>query len=335
MLVAGKKLQGSEFSSDAHPVTSAADILRASPGLAGLVGQIERVAGTARTTVLIHGDSGSGKELGAQAIHQLSTRREQRFLVLNCAALTEGLLEAELFGYEPGAFTGGDPRGRDGLFQAAEGGTLVFDEIGELAQALQAKLLRALQERVYRRIGAACEQSFDVRVIASTHRDLAREVAAGRFREDLFYRLNVLSLTAPALRARIGDIRVLADRFLASACSEYGLALRSLSPAAITALERHTWPGNVRELENTMQRAALLASGRWIEVGDLALGSATAAAVLADALPLGDRSMRSVEQSLIRRVLEESAGNRSRAAGVLGINRTTLYAKLKTYGIAG
>ena len=316
-------------------MSSAADLLAQSPGLAGLVGQIERVAGTQRTTVLIHGESGSGKEIVARAIHQLSARREQAFVALNCAALTEGLLEAELFGYEPGAFTGGDPRGREGLLHAAQGGTLVFDEIGELAPQLQAKLLRALQERVYRRIGAAQERAFDVRVIASTHRDLAREVAAGRFREDLFYRLNVLSLCVPSLRARPEDILPLAQRFMHSACAEFGRELHGLSTAAVAALEKHRWPGNVRELENTLQRAVLLASGPCIEVHDLALGPLNDAGLAADALPLGDRSLRSVEQSLIRRVLEESAGNRSRAASVLGINRTTLYAKLKNYGIAG
>ncbi len=331
----GRKLQGLEFSSDPVRVSSAADLLRASPGLAELVRQIERVAATPRTTVLIHGESGSGKELATHAIHQLSARRERRFMAINCAALTEGLLEAELFGYAPGAFTGGDPRGQAGLLQAADGGTLVFDEIGELAPALQAKLLRALQERVYRRIGDAEERPFDVRVIASTHRDLAREVAAGRFREDLFYRLNVLSLRVPALRERTGDILPLARRFLTAACTEFGRGPLELSPTAIAALQAHRWPGNVRELQNTIQRSALLAQESSIEVADLALGPAPSGLGSADLLPLGDRSLKSVEQNLIRRVLEESAGNRSRAAGVLGINRTTLYAKLKTYGIAG
>ena len=312
-----------------------ADLLAASPGLSILVGQIARVAATARTTVLIQGESGSGKELVARAIHELSPRSERGFVALNCAALTEGLLEAELFGYEGGAFTGGDPRGREGLLHAAEGGTLVFDEIGELAGGLQAKLLRALQERVYRRIGAREERAFDVRVIASTHRDLGREVAAGRFREDLFYRLNVLSLAVPALRERPQDILPLSRRFLARAASEFGREVQGLSPAAVTALELHAWPGNVRELENTLQRAVLMGSGPWIEVDDLSLGAVRSPASADDVVAIGDRSLRCVEQNLIRRVLAESSGNRSRAASVLGINRTTLYAKLKTYGIAG
>ena len=316
-------------------MSSSTDLLACSPGLTRLVGQIRRIAATARTTVLIQGESGSGKELVARAIHELSPRRAQRFVALNCAALTEGLLEAELFGYEGGAFTGGDPRGREGLLFAAEGGTLVFDEIGELAPGLQAKLLRALQERVYRRVGARDERAFDVRVIASTHRDLGREVSAGRFREDLFYRLNVLSLAVPALRERPEDILPLSRRFLSRACAEFEREIQGLRPAAVTALERHNWPGNVRELENTLQRAALMCSGPWIEASDLTLGTAQVFPGQHDALPLGDRSLRCVEQNLIRRVLEENAGNRSRAASVLGINRTTLYAKLKSYGIAG
>jgi len=309
----------------------AVGLLADSPGLEGLVGQIRRVASTPRTTVLIQGESGSGKELVARAIHELSARRERPFVALNCAALTEGLLEAELFGYEPGAFTGGDPAGRTGLLHAAEGGTLLFDEIGELAPPQQAKLLRALQERSFRRVGAAAEQPFDVRIMAATHRDLAREVAAGRFREDLFYRLNVLSLSVPPLRARPQAIQPLARLFLERAAAEGGRTQVGLSATALGALLRHPWPGNVRELQNTLARAALLADGPQLEVGDLGL----AEAALPDALPLGDRSLRSVEQTLIRRVLAETAGNRSRAASVLGIDRTTLYAKLKTYGIAG
>ena len=264
-------------------------------------------------------------------MHDLSARGSRPFVALNCASLSDGLLEAELFGYEPGAFTGGDPKGREGLLHAAEGGTLLFDEIGELAIALQAKLLRALQERVYRRIGAVAERPFDVRIVAATHRDLAREVAAGRFREDLFYRLNVLSLSVPALRSRTQDIKPLTKLFLARAASEFECHVHAISAPALVALQRHSWPGNVRELENTVQRAALLCRGPELAVEDLELTEAA----MPDALPLGDRSLRSVEQTLIRRVLAETAGNRSRAASVLGIDRTTLYAKLKTYGIAG
>jgi transcriptional regulator with PAS, ATPase and Fis domain len=315
-------------------VSKSAELLAASPGLADLYAQILRVAAAPRTTALIQGESGSGKELVARAIHDLSPRRDRRFVALNCAALNEGLLESELFGYEAGAFTGGSPHGREGLFHAAEGGTLLFDEIGEMAPGLQAKLLRALQERVYRRVGAREERPFDVRIVAATHRDLDREVAAGRFREDLFYRLNVISLTVPALRRRPKDVLPIAQRCLARIGEEIGRDLRGFTPEAARALEKHAWPGNVRELENVVQRAALMSSGDRIGAADLALGSPRSTEA-ADALPLGDRSLRAVEQSLIRRVLEETDGNRSRAALVLGINRTTLYAKMRVHGIAG
>ncbi|HUR26620.1 MAG TPA: sigma 54-interacting transcriptional regulator, partial [Planctomycetota bacterium] len=295
-------------------MSTSAELLAACPGLAVLYAQVVRVAAAPRTTALIRGESGSGKELVARAIHDLSPRRDHRLVALNCAALTEGLLESELFGYEAGAFTGGNPHGREGLFHAAEGGTLLFDEIGEMAPGLQAKLLRALQERVYRRIGAREERPFDVRIVAATHRDLGLEVAAGRFREDLFYRLNVISLTVPALRQRPGDVLPIAQRCLARLCEELGRDVRGFTPEAARALERHAWPGNVRELENVLQRAALLCTGERIGVADLALEPPRTNHAPTDALPLGDRSLRCVEQSLIRRVLEETDGNRSRAA---------------------
>lgn len=314
-------------------MSSAATVLARAPGSSELLERLRRTAAAGRTTVLVHGESGTGKELVARAIHELSPRGAGPFVALNCAALTEGLLEAELFGYEPGAFTGGDPKGREGLLHAAEGGTLVFDEIGELALALQAKLLRALQERSYRRIGAREERAFDVRILALTHRDLAAEVSAGRFREDLFYRLNVLSLSLAPLRARGADLAVLARGFLERAVAESGREVNGFSPQAWEAMQAHTWPGNVRELEHTIQRAVLLGSSPRVELQDLALCAPRSAAT-ADVLALGDRSLRSVEQRLIERVLEETGGNRSRAASVLGIHRTTLYAKLRDYGIA-
>lgn len=317
-------------------MSSAAAVLARAHSAGELLERLRRTAAAGRTTVLVQGESGTGKELVARAIHELSPRASGPFVAVNCAALTEGLLEAELFGYEPGAFTGGDPKGREGLLHAAEGGTLVFDEIGELALALQAKLLRALQERCYRRIGAREERSFDVRILALTHRDLSAEVAAGRFREDLFYRLNVLSLSLAPLRARGADLAVLARGFLEHAAAESGRDVVGFSPQAWEAIQAHAWPGNVRELEHTIQRAVLLGSSPRIELEDLALSAARAprSEGTGDVLALGDRSLRSVEQRLIERVLEETGGNRSRAASVLGIHRTTLYAKLREYGIA-
>ena len=310
-------------------------IIGRSGAIRRLLEQVGRVAATPRTTVLIQGESGVGKELVARAVHEHSSRASKPFVALNCAALSESLIEAELFGYEPGAFTGGSPKGREGLIATAEGGSLFLDEIGELAPVLQAKLLRVLQERVYRRVGGSGDESMDVRIIASTNRDLARMVEEGRFREDLFYRLNVMSLTVPALREHPEDIAPLAAYFLSNFATEFKKDLRRFAPGTIEQLERHRWPGNVRELHNTVERAALLCNKSEILPEHLGLfqEAPAAAADAGDALPLKDRSLRAVEESLIRRVLAETAGNRSRAAQVLGINRTTLYNKIKSYGI--
>ena len=299
---------------------------------------VRRVASTPRTTVLISGESGVGKELVAREVHQQSARAQGPFVAVNCAALSESLLEAELFGYEPGAFTGGAPKGHAGLISAAEGGSLFLDEIGELAAPLQAKLLRVLQERAFRRVGGNTDQAMDVRVIASTNRELSEMVEAREFREDLFYRLNVMSIRVPALRERSSDVPELATHFLASFAAEFGKQFTSFSAAAMDRLQAHDWPGNVRELRNTIERAALLGPGGSVLPEHLGLGEATGprgshAGPGAEGLPLGDRSLKSVEEALIRRVLDENAGNRSRSARVLGINRTTLYNKLKAYGI--
>jgi transcriptional regulator with PAS, ATPase and Fis domain len=320
---------------------STGPVVGRSPRLRSLFGQVERVASTPRTTVLIGGASGSGKELVARAVHELSARAGRPFVAVNCAALAETLLEAELFGYEPGAFTGGSARGHAGLIAAAEGGTLLLDEVGELRPALQAKLLRVLQERSYRRVGGTADRDMDVRVIASTNRDLVAMVEAGTFREDLFYRLNVMSLRVPGLAERAEDLPVLATHFLARCGREFGTSFRGFAPQAMARLRGHPWPGNVRELANVVERAALLAGGGWIEGEHLELtrpggeagAEGGAGAGPGDTLPLGDRSLRSVEEALIRRVLAETDGNRSRSARILGINRTTLYSKLRAYGI--
>ena len=299
---------------------------------------VQRVASTPRTTVLISGESGVGKELVARAVHQQSARKDGPFVAVNCAALSESLLEAELFGYEAGAFTGGAPKGHTGLIAAAEGGSLFLDEIGELATPLQAKLLRVLQERTFRRVGSNVDQSMDVRVIASTNRELTLMVESGEFREDLFYRLNVMSIRVPALRERAEDIPELSTHFLASFSGEFGKQYTGFTAAAMARLQAHDWPGNVRELRNTIERAALLGPGGSVLPEHLGLGEQTLARAplpggVAGGLPLGDRSLKGIEEALIRRVLEENAGNRSRSARVLGINRTTLYNKLRAYSI--
>jgi DNA-binding NtrC family response regulator len=297
--------------------------------------QIARVASTPRTTVLVTGESGVGKELVARAIHETSARSDKPFVALNCAALAENLLEAELFGYVGGAFSGASSKGRDGLFAAAEGGTLFLDEVGELAPELQAKLLRVLQERVFRPVGASEDRTTDVRIVASTNRDLAAMVEAGSFREDLFYRLNVLSIVVPALRTRREDIPLLATHFLGGFAVELGREYEGFTPEALALLSEQPWRGNVRELRNAVERAALHAAGGRLGVEHLAVDQA-AQALPGTSEPLlapDDFRLKSMEEALIRRALEATQGNRSHTARLLGVNRTTLYNKLRTYGI--
>lgn len=297
--------------------------------------QINSVASTPHTTVLIQGESGTGKELAARAIHDASSRREMPFVAVNCAALTETLLEAELFGYEKGSFTGASSTGKQGLFCAAEGGTIFLDEISELAPGLQAKLLRTLQERTVRRVGGEKDLPVDVRVIASTNRDLTAAVNAGKFRQDLFFRLHVMSLELPALRERKDDIALLAHYFLEGYNRELGKNLRGFAPESVEAFLNYDWPGNVRELRNTIERASIVAAGPLIQPRDLLLRFApnhpSPTQSEPDMLPIQDRSLRSMEKTLIEQVLKETRGNISRSASILGINRTTLYNKIRLY----
>jgi len=314
---------------------------------------IARVAGTPHSTVLVAGDSGVGKELVARAIHEQSARAKGPFVALNCAALSEGLLEAELFGYEPGAFTGGDPRGRDGLIAAAKGGTLLLDEIGELDIGLQAKLLRVLQERTYRRVGGTRDLTLDARVVAATNRDLFGAVSEGRFREDLYYRLNVLSIDVPPLRERPEDVPLLARYFLDRIALELRRTFTGIDDSALEVLVRYPWPGNVRELRNTIERAAILAQEGVILPEHIALDDRhrllrapqqesqhrpprepvfDAEHVLAAAHP-SDLRIDRMEATLIRRALEVHEGNKQKAADALGIHRSTLYKKLEAYEI--
>ncbi len=294
---------------------------------------IDRVAATPRTTVLIMGESGVGKELVARSVHERSARASGPFVALNCAALAEGMLEAELFGYEGGAFTGALPKGKEGLIAAAEGGSLFLDEIGELPLDLQAKLLRVLQERTYRRIGASSDRRMDVRILASTNRDLEQMIAQGRFREDLFYRLNVMSIRVPALRERPEDIPLLAEHFVAQFRVELGRGPLRIAPAAMQRILAWRWPGNVRELRNAMERAALMCDGEELRPEHV-FPSGDHPVTQGSVEPDGDRSLRAMERRLISRVLEEVQGNRSEAARILGVNRATLYNKLKAYELS-
>ena len=325
----------------ASPDAPVRALVHRSRAMAIVLEHVALVASAPRTTVLITGESGVGKELVARAVHARSARAAGPFTAVNCAALSDALLEAELFGYEPGAFTGAAPGGRRGLLAAATGGTLLLDEIGELAPALQAKLLRVLQERVYRRVGGERDLPLEARVIASTNRDLDAWVREGRFRADLYYRLNVVRISVPPLRERPEDVEPLALHFLARAASELSRAPMVFAPGALERLAARSWPGNVRELSNAIQRAALLAGGGEIRAehvdpganGGAPTGEAGGASGAPIALELEDCALRTAERALIRRVLRDTGGNRSRAARLLGVNRTTLYDKLRRYGL--
>jgi two-component system NtrC family response regulator len=302
------------------------DLLGASPRMRELFDLIERVAAST-STVLITGDSGTGKELIARAIHLKSRRRTGPFVPINGGAIPETLLESELFGHEKGAFTGAHVR-RQGRVEQAEGGTLFFDEVGELPLAVQVKLLRFLQEREVERIGGRERIPVDVRVIAATNTDLRRAIAEGRFREDLYYRLSVVTLTVPPLRERAEDILILANAFLRRFRQEgAGSRIRGFSPEAATALRAHAWPGNVRELENRIQRAVIVASRAVITPADLELAPATPA-------ELSLRAARQrVERELVVEALVRSRGNVTRAAREMAITRPTLHALMNKFGL--
>jgi two-component system NtrC family response regulator len=288
---------------------------------------IEKVA-PASATVLIYGESGTGKELLARALHELSPRRAGRFMAINCAAIPETLLEAELFGYEKGAYTGAAKR-TFGKFETASGGTLFLDEIGDLPIALQAKLLRFLQERVIERIGGREEIPVDVRIVCATHQSLKEHIAAHRFREDLYYRLAEILVEIPPLRMRTGDAALLAHSFVHRFAAEQRRAAMSLLPDAIEAIEAHPWPGNVRELENVIKRAVIMADGLAISAADLGLSAPDADPVL-----LNLRHVREeAEKSAVLRVLGRVNGNLSKAAELLGVSRPTLYDLMHRCGL--
>jgi two-component system response regulator HydG len=302
------------------------EIVGQSPALRRVL-DIATQAAPSTATVLILGESGTGKELIARFIHSKSTRAQGPFVAVNCAAIPESILEAELFGHERGAFTGATTR-REGRFARARGGTLFLDEIGELSPAVQVKILRVLQEGEYEPIGGRTEKS-DARIIAATNRDLLAEVEAGRFREDLYYRLNVIAITAPPLRARREDVPLLVDHFLGVYCKKNGRARLSVSPEALTKLGDYSFPGNVRELENVIERAAVLCRSDVIGVDDLpeAIARATSPAPAALSFPIGT-PLAEVEQRLIRETMKYTGGDKSLAAQLLGISTRTIYRKL-------
>ena len=315
------------------------ELIGLSPALREVQNRIDQVAHAPDTTVLVTGQSGTGKELVARCVHERSSRRHGPFVAVNCAALTENLLEAELFGYEAGAFTGAHKDGKEGLFSAASGGTLFLDEIGEMDKALQAKLLRVLQERSYRKVGGIHDISSDARIIASTNRDLRQEVEAGRFREDLFYRLNVMNIEVPSLADRQQDIPLLAHFCLDQFSRQMGKNLTGFTEEATETLCEYDWPGNVRELKNAIEHAAIICPGGMIDECHLPTFSGgrtdgsdeiTRNVIVLDS---ADCSIRRLEGQLVANVLDMTKWNISRAAQLLGINRTTLYNKIRLYGI--
>ncbi|MEO8877251.1 MAG: sigma-54 dependent transcriptional regulator [Polyangiaceae bacterium] len=289
-----------------------------------------------KTTVLISGESGVGKELVAKAIHARSSRKTGPFVAINCGAIPENLLESELFGHKKGAFTDANAD-RRGLFEEATGGTLFLDEIGELPLNLQVKILRALQEETIRRLGDPKDIKVDVRIITATHRDLAAEAKAGRFREDLFYRINVLPITIPPLRTRREDIHLLVDHFLARNNIRLGTSIRGVDHGARKLLLEYAWPGNVRELENTIERAMVLADHDVLTETDLPERVREALDPVAVQLASGELSIKkttsAIEEILIRRALTKTKGNRTRAAEILEISHRALLYKIKDYKI--
>jgi two-component system, NtrC family, nitrogen regulation response regulator NtrX len=296
----------------------------------------EQVAMAAPTNgrVLIYGENGTGKELVARSVHSLSRRRAGPFIEVNCAAIPEELIESELFGHVKGAFTGAVTE-RRGKFELADGGTLFLDEIGDMSLKTQAKVLRALQEQVVEPVGGASGVRVDVRVLAATNKELTGEIRAGRFREDLYFRLNVIPIFVPPLRDRAGDIPLLADHFMAELAREYGRRPKKLDPGAVTGLRSYRWPGNVRELRNVIERLMIMVPGDTIGLTDLGLLDSSGPTIQegAGVMPLLEARDR-FEREYILKALAAQQGNISRTAEVLGVERSNLYRKMRAFGIA-
>jgi DNA-binding NtrC family response regulator len=307
---------------------SMGNIVGDSPQMQQVFKIIEQVA-PSRASVLITGESGTGKELVAAAIHQNSPRREGPFIKLHCAALAETLLESELFGHERGAFTGAVAR-RDGRFQMAHGGTLFLDEIGEISPSVQIKLLRFLQEHEFERVGGNQTINVDVRVIAATNKDLAEAVRKGTFREDLYYRLNVVSIDMPSLRSRPSDMPLLANHFLRKYARENEKPINGFSAAAMNAIVGYAWPGNVRELENAVERAVVMASGELVDLEHLPAHVSPQASATA-APPIPGSTLADIERYAILETLESTGGSTSKAAEILGISVRKIQYKLHEY----
>ena len=309
----------------------AGNVIGKSPAMRQLLSMISAIA-PSEATVLISGESGTGKEVAARLIHANSNRRKGPYVAVNCAALSETLLESELFGHEKGAFTGAEKR-REGRFLAADKGTIFLDEVGEIPLAMQVKLLRVIQERELQRVGGDQTIKVDVRILAATNRDLKREVEEGRFRQDLYYRLNVVSLQLPPLRDRSEDIPLLAMHFLKMFAERNAKAVKGFTPAAMDRLLKYSWPGNVRELENAVERAVVLLIGEYVSERELPPSlTEENEAGKTPKRDFGNMTLEEIERMAVLDTLEQAGGNKSEAARRLGINRKTLLAKLEGSG---
>jgi DNA-binding NtrC family response regulator len=300
-------------------------------GVKAVKALLKKVAGSPASTVLLTGESGTGKDLAAKVLHYNSSRASKPFMNITCSALPEALMESELFGHERGAFTGAD-RQKRGLFETADGGTVFLDEIGEMVPGLQAKLLRFLEEKTFKRVGGSADIKVDVRVIAATNRNLHEEVQHGRFREDLFYRLNVLPIALPPLRERADDIPRLVAFYVDVYNTEFKKKIRGVTPAAMEQITRHPWPGNIRELRNAIERAMLLSDGPMLDTADFSAGG-TVPVRLGDAveLPAGGIDLEQLERSLVVQALERTGWNQTKAATLLGLNRDQIRYRVEKF----
>jgi DNA-binding NtrC family response regulator len=315
--------QGRDYSIDA--------IIGASPAMTTIKSLIARVAKSPASTVLLTGETGTGKDLAAKALHYNSDRASRAFVNITCSALPEHLLESELFGHERGAFTDARQQKR-GLLETADGGTVFLDEIGEMTPGLQSKLLRFLEEKTFKRVGGLNDVRVDVRVVAATNRDLEKDVKSGKFREDLFYRLQVMPVTLPPLRERRGDVALLANFYIDQFNREFRKKIRGLSPAALSHLEHYPWPGNVRELKNAIERAMLLVDRAYLEPEDFTLTRTVSPVEFA--LPPEGVKLEEVERQLLVQALERAGGNQTHAAQLLGINRDQVRYRIEKFGLA-
>jgi DNA-binding NtrC family response regulator len=307
-------------------------IIGASPAMVRVKTLLERVASSHASTVLLTGETGTGKDLAAKAIHYNSDRATKPFVNITASALPEQLLESELFGHERGAFTDARQQKR-GLLETADGGTVFLDEIGEMTPGLQAKLLRFLEEKTFKRVGGLTDIRVDLRVIAATNRNLETEVQAGKFREDLFYRLQVMPITLPSLRERTGDIPLLVNYYIDRYNREFRKRVRGASSDALTVLEQYRWPGNIRELRNAIERAMLLMDREWLQPEDFATLTRGTAVTSQFKLPANGLVLEEVERQLLVQALERVGGNQTRAGHLLGINRDQVRYRIEKFGL--